>query len=215
MASADCPDNSKCEPESQGYFIAFLFEENYSKIAGNEEQFKRNLLTVIKTLTNSTCLQDLETKEGSINVTFTVVPQKGQSVEDFRKAVTALETQITSGNFNVTLPSGETITADPASFIATQVSPPTTVASTVATTTESSDNKTMIIIICCVVGGVVLIVIIAVTAYCCIKKKKEGRVSPSASTKGLRENEDVEMRDRHVKDHPGEFVHICMYIYLF
>jgi len=204
-APADCQDESTCEPVSYGQIVTFIFDEDYSDVAGDEEGFKRRLIVEIRRTTGNPCIANVSTAAGSINVSFILTPKKGQSAEDLQQAVALLETQVMSGSFNLTLPSGKVVSADPTSFKAILVTPivttapPTTVGATA--TPEPDSNKTTIIIVCCVVGGVLLIVIIAITAYCCIKKEKEGKVSPNQSTQRLHE-EDVEMSERR-KDHPG------------
>lgn len=198
-----CGGDDRCESISQGVKVTIVFNHvNYSKIIGLEDTFTRDFLQSVRNVTNSSCIRNFATQAGSINVTFTMTPQKGQSTDDLIKTIIAkLEAAVKSGNFRVTLPSGEVITADVNSFKATRVTPtvPPTVANTVTTTTESSSNKTTIIIVCSVIGGLLLIIIIILVVYYCTnKKKQQQRVSPNSSRARLQE--EVPM-----KDHPGKF----------
>lgn len=197
-----CGGDDKCESTAQGVKVTVVFKGvNFSQINGSVDKFTQNVLQSLWNVTNSSCIRDFSAESGSINVTFTMTPQKGQSTDDLMKTIAKLEAAVKSGDFRVTLPSGKVITADPNSFKATRITPTVPPPTTVATTTESSSNKTTIIIVCSVIGGLLLIVIIILVVYCCMKKKKQQRVSPNSSRAKLQE--EVPM-----KDHPGNFFFI-------
>ena len=171
---------------------------NYSQIIGSEDAFTQNCLQSLWNVTNSSCIRDFSAEAGSINVTFTMTPQKGQSTDDLIKTIAKLEAAVKSGDFRVALLSGQVITADANSFKATRITPTVPPPATVATTTESSSNKNTIIIVCSVIGGLLLIVIIILVVHCCMKKEKPQRVSPNSSRAKLQE--EVPMQD-----HLGNF----------
>lgn len=194
-----CGSDVICERTAQGFKITVVFNASYSKISGSKDAFTLNFLQYLWNVTNSSCIRDFLAEPGSINVTFTMTPQKGRPTDDLIKKIDKLEVAVKSGDFRVALPSGEVITADANSFKASRITPtipPTTVANTVATTTESSSNKTTIIIVCSVIGGLLLIVIIIIVVYCRMRKKKQQRITPNSSKAKLQE--EVPM-----KDHPG------------
>lgn len=194
-----CGGDDKCEITAKGFTVTMVFKGvSFSKVNGSISEFTRNVLQSLWNVTNSSCIRDFLAESGSINVTFTMTPQKGQSTDDLIKTIAKLEAAVKSGDFRVVLPSGEVITADVNSFRATRITPTVPPPTTVATTTESSSNKTTIIIVCSVIGGLLLIVIIVLVVYCCMKKKKQQRVSPNSSRAKLQE--EVPM-----KDHPGNF----------
>ena len=194
-----CGGDDKCESTAKGFTVTMVFKGvSFSKVNGSISEFTRNVLQSLWNVTNSSCIRDFLAESGSINVTFTMTPQKGQSTDDLIKTIAKLEAAVKSGDFRVVLPSGEVITADVNSFRATRITPTVPPPTTVATTTESSSNKTTIIIVCSVIGGLLLIVIIILVVYCCMKKKKQQRVSPNSSRAKLQE--EVPM-----KDHPGKF----------
>lgn len=193
-----CGGDDKCENTTEGYTVTMVFNVSFSKINDSIAEFKGKLHQSLWNVTNSSCIRNFSVESGSIIVTFTMTPQKGQSTDDLIKTIAKLEAAVKSGNFRVALPSGEVITADANSFKATRITPTAPPPTTVATTTESSSNKTTIIIVCSVIGGLLLIVIIILVVYCCMKKKKQQRVSPNSSRAKLQE--EVPM-----KDHPGNF----------
>lgn len=198
-----CGGDDKCEITAKGFIVAMVFKNvSFSKVNGSIAAFKWNVLQSLWNVTNSSCIQNFLVESGSINVTFTMTPLKGQSTDDLIKTIAKLEAAVKSGKFRVALPSGEVITADANSFKATRITPTAPPPTTVATTTESSSNKTTIIIVCSVIGGLLLIVIIILVVYCCMKKRKQQRVSSNSSRAKLQE--EVPM-----KDHPGNFFFIC------
>ena len=197
-----CQNYSTCQSREAGFRVSFVITEaEYSEIGDGEQRFKQQLVTQFKEGFRLICVSDVETKSGSINISFVVVPDQGQSAQDLQNAITALQTAIASGSFNITLLSGRVVRPDSSSFESTPLAPQTTAAPTSTPTESGGLSDTDIIIICCCVGGFVLIVIIAVVAYCCTKKKKQGSVSPNQSRKALQE--DLEMIHRG-KDHPGK-----------
>lgn len=194
------------EPISKGINVTFTFNQSYSSVISNDSQkaavTKSLLQEISSALGMDECsVQDLDLKEGSIVVSFVVVPAKGQSTASLETAVSQLETKIKSGDLNVTLPGGIVLSADPSSFASVAFTPSTvattttTAAPTVAgTATESSGlSETNVIIIACVCGGVALIVIIAVAVYCFKKKTGEGKISPAVTPEA---QEDLEMNER-------------------
>lgn len=201
--TSGCQKYSTCQSSESGTKVNFSIPRNFSELGGLKQCFLQELIYRFNSTFNLSCIYDLDAISGSINISFVAVPAQGQTADDLKNAVTALQTAIASGSFKITLPSGLVVQPDPSSFVATPVTPPTTAAPAITPTDSSGLSDTDIIIICCCVGGFVLIVIIAVTAYCCIKKKKQGKVSPHDSRQALREDEDLEMR-RRGKDHPGK-----------
>ena len=199
-----CEKYLTCQSSESGTLVTFsITTAEYSELGDGKQSFQQQLLSQLNTTFYLICVSNFEAKQGSINISFVVVPAQGQTAEDLKDAVAALQTAIASGSFNITLPSGRVVQPDPSSFEATPVSPQTTAAPATTPTDSSGLSDTDIIIICCCVGGFVLIVVIAITAYCCIKKKKQGKVSPHSSRQALQEGEDLEMR-RRGKDHPGK-----------
>ncbi len=211
------------QPKSQGVNVTFTFNVSYSSVISNASQkatFQDSvLLAITRALGMDDCtVQDLSLTEGSIVVTFVVVPKTGQTNANLEAAVSQLETKIKSGDFNLTLPGGTVLSADPSSFVSKPMTPVTTTvvvttaAPTIsATPTDSGGlSETTIIIIACVCGGVALIVIIGVTVYCCKKNRGTGKISPSTSPEPHGQ-EDLEMNERgrfvqRNKDHPGELL---------
>jgi len=194
------------EPISKGINVTFTFNQSYSSVISNDSQkaavTKSLLQEISSALGMDECsVQDLDLKEGSIVVSFVVVPAKDQSTASLETAVSQLETKIKSGDLNVTVPGGIVLSADPSSFASVAFTPSTvattttTAAPTVAgTATESSGlSETNVIIIACVCGGVALIVIIAVAVYCFKKKTGGGKISPAATPEA---QEDLEMNER-------------------
>ena len=218
-AATEAPTQAcNLEPISKGINVTFTFNQSYSSVISNASQkaaVTKSLLQVLSDALgmNECSVQDLSLKEGSIVVSFIVVPTKGQTTASLQAAVTKLETKIKSGDLNVTLPGGVVLFADPSSFVSEPFTPPTTAATTATaaptvagTVTESSGlSETNIIIIACVCGGVALIVIIAVAVYCFKKKRGEGKISPAATPDA---QGDLEMNERgrfvqRSKDHRG------------
>lgn len=213
------PTTASCslQPKSQGINVTFTFNVSYSSVISNASQKDAVEKSVRQAATSALgmddcTVQDLSLTEGSIVVSFVVVPKTGQTTASLQAAVSKLETQIKSGDFNLTLPGGTVLSADPSSFKSEPVTPPTTTAApTVAATPTDSGgmSETTIIIIACVCGGVALIVIIGVTVYCCKKKRGAGKISPAGSPDphgGDQEDLEMSERGRFVKrkDHRGE-----------
>lgn len=205
-----------CELVTSGYMFNFTFEVNFSVIQGNVEGFKKNITEIIINATRVSCIAGINTSPGSINVSFILVPTKGQALEDFQQSVSALQSVIESGNFIVTLPSGQPVTANAVSLTVEPVTPlttppptttsPTTTSSSPKPTDSDASNKNLtVIIVCSVVFGLLFLVVIGIIAYCIIKRKKQsGRISPTQSQHLKDADQDsLEMRGRYRKvDHP-------------
>ena len=220
-AATEAPTQAcNLEPRSKGINASLTFNQPYASVISNDSQeaaVKRSLVPVLSSaLGMDECsVQNLRLKEGSIVVSFIVVPAKGQSTASLEAAVSKLETKVKSGDLNVTLSGGIVLSADPSSFSSVAYTPSTvattttTAAPTVAgTATESSGlSETNVIIIACVCGGVALIVIIAVAVYCFKKKRGEGKISPAATPvaqDGLEMNERGRFVSKPSKDHRGK-----------
>lgn len=216
------PTTAGCslEPKSAGVNVKFTLNASSSLLTNSSEKaaVQENIIkAILSTISLDECsLQDFNLTAGSIVVEFVAVPKKGQTTASLQQEITKLETKIKAGNFKVTLPGGQVVSADKNSFVSTLVTP-TTIATTTAPTvsatpTESGLSDTNIIIIACVCGGVALIVIIAVTVYCCKKKRGGGKISPTPSPDPQRHSqEDLELNERgrfvqRNKDHAGEFI---------
>ena len=192
------------EPISKGINVTFKFNQSYSSVISNDSQkaaVTKSLLQVLSsTLGMNECsVQHLSLNEGSIVVSFIVVPAQGQSTASLEAAVSQLETKIKSGDLNVTLPGGMVLSADPSSFESLAFTPSTVATATTAAptvagpATESSGlSETNIIIIACVSCGVALIVIIAVAVYCFKRKRGKGKISPA----GTPEVQELEMNEQ-------------------
>lgn len=217
------PTTSSCllQAKTQGVNCTFKFNENYTSVISNASQ-KATVESSVRKQSASALgmdectIQDFSITKGSIVVSFIVVPKQGQTTASLQAAVTKLEKQVESGDFNLTLPGGKVLSADPSSFVSIPLTP-TTVATTAAPTiaatpTDSgglSDTDIIIIAVVCSLVG--LIVIIVVTVYCYKKKRSTGKISPSTSPDPQRNSQgDLEMSERgrfvHRKDHPGELL---------
>ena len=219
-AATEAPTQAcNLEPISKGINATLTFNQPYSSVISNDSQeaaVKKALVPVLSSaLGMDQCsVQNLRLKQGSIVVSFIVVPAKGQSTASLEAAVSKLQTKVKSGDFNVTLSGGIVLSADPSSFSSVAYTPSTvatttTAAPTVAgTATESGGlSETNVIIIACVCGGVALIVIIAVAVYCFKKKRGEGKISPAATPvaqDGLEMNERGRYVSKPSRDHRGE-----------
>ncbi|XP_067053243.1 uncharacterized protein [Acropora muricata] len=202
---------TSCQSVTKGFYVSFSIDANFSEVQEYEEGFKKNVSQVITSITKINCIANMSLSSGSIHVSFILVPDKGQTPEDFQKALALLQSVVESGNFNVSLPSGLQVTLSAASLVIRPVTPATTSTSTTPfsteTSTKSKKNLT-VIIVCSVVFGLLFLVIIAVLVALSLRKKnKSGRISPSQSQnfKGA-EQPSLEMGARghyNKTDHPG------------
>lgn len=204
---------TSCQSVTKGFYVSSSIAANFSEVQEYEEGFKKNVSQIITNITKIHCVANVSLSSGSIHVSFILVPEKGQTLEDFQKALALLQSVIESGNFILSLPSGLQLTFSAGSLVIRPVTPATTSTSTTTpssteTAKESKKNLT-VIIVCSVVFGVLFFVIIAVLVFLSLRKKKQdGRISPSQSQnfKGA-EQPSVEMGARghyNKKDHPGE-----------
>ena len=203
---------TSCQSVTKGFYVSFSIDANFREVQEYEEGFKKNVSQVITSITKINCIANMSLSSGSIHVSFILVPDKGQTPEDFQKALALLQSVVESGNFNVSLPSGLQVTLSAASLVIRPVTPATTSTSTTPfsteTSTKSKKNLT-VIIVCSVVFGLLFLVIIAVLVALSLRKKnKSGRISPSQSQnfKGA-EQPSLEMGARghyNKTDHPGE-----------
>lgn len=203
---------TSCQSVTKGFYVSFSIDANFREVQEYEEGFKKNVSQVITSITKINCIANMSLSSGSIHVSLILVPEKGQTPEDFQKALALLQSVVESGNFNVSLPSGLQVTLSAASLVIRPVTPATTSTSTTPSSTVTSTKSTRnltVIIVCSVVFGLLFLVIIAVlVALSLRKKKKSGRISPSQSQnfKGA-EQPSLEMGARghyNKTDHPGE-----------